>query len=238
MVPYCPRCGTPLSDHEVAQGYTDTEDPSVFVRFPLVDEPNTYLLVWTTTPWTLPGNVAVAAHPDVEYAFVTRADGLSDERLILAKELVEKVFGDIPVKILKTYKGKALKGKRYAPLFTFLPSDKPAHYVVNADYVTTSDGTGLVHIAPAFGADDMEVAKEYDLPVLMTINDEGVQPRGNELVWFIRERRRFFDYRGVSAARIALQGGNLHSLLSFLLALQYTAALYGTTYLVHPHQPN
>ncbi|HQM65400.1 MAG TPA: isoleucine--tRNA ligase [Anaerolineaceae bacterium] len=173
VVPYCPRCGTPLSDHEVAQGYTDTEDPSVFVRFPLVDEPNTYLLVWTTTPWTLPGNVAVAAHPDVEYALVTRTDGLSDERLILAKELVEKVFGDIPVKILKTYKGKALKGKRYAPLFTFLPTDKPAHYVVNADYVTTSDGTGLVHIAPAFGADDMEVAKEYDLPVLMTINDEG-----------------------------------------------------------------
>ena len=173
VVPYCPRCGTPLSDHEVAQGYTDTEDPSVFVRFPLVDEPNTYLLVWTTTPWTLPGNVAVAAHPDVEYALVTRTDGLSDERLILAKELVEKVFGDIPVKILKTYKGKALKGKRYAPLFTFLPSDKPAHYVVNADYVTTSDGTGLVHIAPAFGADDMEVAKEYDLPILMTINDEG-----------------------------------------------------------------
>ena len=173
VVPYCPRCGTPLSDHEVAQGYTDTEDPSVFVRFPLVDEPNTYLLVWTTTPWTLPGNVAVAAHPDVEYALVTRTDGLSDERLILAKELVEKVFGDIPVKILKTYKGKALKGKRYAPLFTFLPTDKPAHYVVNADYVTTSDGTGLVHIAPAFGADDMEVAKEYDLPVLMIINDEG-----------------------------------------------------------------
>jgi isoleucyl-tRNA synthetase len=173
VVPYCPRCGTPLSDHEVAQGYADTEDPSVFVRFPLVDEPNTYLLVWTTTPWTLPGNVAVAAHPDVEYALVTRADGLSDERLILAKELVEKVFGDIPVKILKTYKGKALKGKRYAPLFTFLPTDKPAHYVVNADYVTTSDGTGLVHIAPAFGADDMEVAKEYDLPILMTINDEG-----------------------------------------------------------------
>lgn len=173
VVPYCPRCGTPLSDHEVAQGYTDTEDPSVFVRFPLVDEPNTYLLVWTTTPWTLPGNVAVAAHPDVEYALVTRTDGLSDERLILAKELVEKVFGDIPFKILKTYKGKALKGKRYAPLFTFLPTDKPAHYVVNADYVTTSDGTGLVHIAPAFGADDMEVAKEYGLPVLMTINDEG-----------------------------------------------------------------
>ncbi len=173
VVPYCPRCGTPLSDHEVAQGYRDTEDPSVYVRFPLVDEAETYLLVWTTTPWTLPGNVAVAAHPEVEYAMVSRADGLSSERLILAKDLIGAVFGDTPVKILKTMKGHALKGKRYAPLFTFLPSDKPAHYVVNAEYVTTGDGTGLVHIAPAFGADDMAVAKEYDLPVLMTINDEG-----------------------------------------------------------------
>lgn len=173
VVPYCPRCGTPLSDHEVAQGYADTDDPSVFVRFPLVDEPDTSLLVWTTTPWTLPGNVAVAAHPDVDYVLVTRADGLSNERFILAKDLVEKVFGEIPMIILKTYKGKALKGKRYAPLFTFLPTDKPAHYVVTADYVTTTDGTGLVHIAPAFGADDMQVANEYDLPLLMTINDEG-----------------------------------------------------------------
>jgi len=173
VVPYCPRCGTPLSDHEVAQGYRDTEDPSVFVRFPLVDEPETYLLVWTTTPWTLPGNVAVAAHPDVEYALVSRADGLSGERLILAKELIGAVFGDTPVKIHKIFKGRALNGKRYAPLFTFLPTDKPAYTVVNAEFVTTSDGTGLVHIAPAFGADDMAVAKEYDLPVLMTIDDDG-----------------------------------------------------------------
>lgn len=173
VVPYCPRCGTPLSDHEVAQGYEETDDPSVFVRFPLIDEPNTYLLVWTTTPWTLPGNVAVAAHPEVEYVLVTREDGTSDERLILAKDLVEKVFGETPVKIHKTFKGKALKGKRYSPLFTFMPVEKPAHYVVNADYVTTTDGTGLVHIAPAFGADDMQVAKAYDLPILMTINDEG-----------------------------------------------------------------
>ncbi len=172
VVPYCPRCGTPLSDHEVALGYEDTEDPSIFVRFPLVDEEDTSLLVWTTTPWTLPGNVAVAAHPDVEYALVT-ADGMGEEKLILAKNLVEKVFGDRPLRILKTMKGKSLKGKRYAPLFTFFPPEKPAHYVVNADYVTTEDGSGLVHIAPAFGMEDMDVAKQYDLPLLMTIDDEG-----------------------------------------------------------------
>lgn len=172
VVPYCPRCGTPLSDHEVALGYEDTEDPSVYVRFPLVDEDDTSLLVWTTTPWTLPGNVAVAAHPDVEYAVVT-AEGLGTEKLILAKDLIEKTFGDRPYQILKTMKGKALKGKKYAPLFTFLSVDKPAHYIVNADYVTTEDGTGLVHIAPAFGMEDMEVAKKYDLPLILTIDDEG-----------------------------------------------------------------
>ncbi len=172
VVPYCPRCGTPLSNHEVAQGYADALDPSITIRLPLVDEPNTYLLVWTTTPWTLPGNVAVAAHPDVEYV-VVRYEGGGDERLILAKELIPAVFGDKKVEILKTMKGKALAGKKYAPLYTFLPPEKPAHYVVNADYVTTGDGTGLVHIAPAFGMDDMLVSKEYDLPVLLTIDDEG-----------------------------------------------------------------
>jgi len=172
VVPYCPRCGTPLSNHEVAQGYADAVDPSITVRFPLVDEPNTYLLVWTTTPWTLPGNVAVAAHPDVDYV-VVQYEGGADEKLILAKELVPVVFGDKKVEVLKTMKGKALAGKKYAPLYTFYPPEKPAYYVVNADYVTTGDGTGLVHIAPAFGIDDMAVSKVYDLPVLLTIDDEG-----------------------------------------------------------------
>ena len=172
VVPYCPRCGTPLSNHEVAQGYADAVDPSITIRLPLVDDPKTYLLVWTTTPWTLPGNVAVAAHPDVEYV-VVRVEGGSDERLILAKELIPLVFGETKVEVLKSMKGKALEGKKYSPLYSFMPPDKPAHYVVNADYVTTSDGTGLVHIAPAFGMDDMQVSKTYDLPVLLTIDDEG-----------------------------------------------------------------
>jgi len=174
VVPYCPRCGTPLSDHEVAMGYADATDPSVFVRMPLADKPGTSLLVWTTTPWTLPANVAVAAHPEVEYVTVERdlPEG-GKERLVLAESLLEKVFRGEQVKVVEHYKGKKLKGARYQPLFTFLPLEKPAHYVVLGDFVTTEDGTGLVHIAPAFGAEDMEVSKEYDLPVLMTVKPDG-----------------------------------------------------------------
>ncbi len=174
VVPYCPRCGTPLSDHEVALGYDEVSDPSIFIRMPLVDKPDTSLLVWTTTPWTLPGNVAVAAHPDVDYVTVERAmeDG-SKEKLILAKALLEKVFAEEEVKVLSTFKGKKLNGEKYHPLFTFMPPDKPAHYVVLADFVTTEDGSGLVHIAPAFGAEDMQMSKEYNLPVLMTVQPDG-----------------------------------------------------------------
>jgi isoleucyl-tRNA synthetase len=180
IVPYCPRCGTPLSDHEVAMGYADATDPSVFIRLPLVDKPDTSLLVWTTTPWTLPANVAVAAHPDVDYVTVERtlpdnptgAPG-GKERLILAEALLEKVFRGEEVKVVDHFKGKKLKGMKYRPLFTFMPLEKPAHYVVLGDFVTTEDGTGLVHIAPAFGAEDMEVSKEYNLPVLMTVGPDG-----------------------------------------------------------------
>ncbi len=173
IVPYCPRCGTPLSDHEVALGYDDATDPSVFVRFPLVDKPDTSFLVWTTTPCTLPANVAVAAHPDVEYVTVERGHNGSTEKLILAKSLLEKVFRGEEVKVLETFKGKKLKGVKYKPLFTFVPLEKPAHFVVMGDFVTTEDGTGLVHQAPAFGAEDMEMAKQYDLPVLLTVQPDG-----------------------------------------------------------------
>ena len=174
VIPYCPRCGTPLSDHEVALGYAEAEDPSIYVRMPLMDEEGTSLLVWTTTPWTLPANVAVAAHPDVEYVKIEHEmhDGCS-ERLILAKDLLPAIFGDTPYKIVQEMKGKQLKGLRYKPLFTFLPTDKPAHYIVMADYVTTEDGSGLVHIAPAFGAEDMDVALEENLPMLMTVAPDG-----------------------------------------------------------------
>jgi isoleucyl-tRNA synthetase len=173
VVPYCPRCGTPLSDHEVALGYEEVSDPSVFVRMPLVDKPDTSLLVWTTTPWTLPGNVAVAAAADVDYVTIERDNDGTKEKLILARSLVEKLFKDEEVKVLETFKGKKLKGVKYQPLFTFLPPDKPAHFVALGDFVTTEDGSGLVHIAPAFGQEDMQLAKENDLPVLMTVLPDG-----------------------------------------------------------------
>ncbi len=174
VVPYCPRCGTPLSDHEVAQGYHEAIDPSIFFRLPLVDKPGTSLLVWTTTPWTLPANVAVAAHPEVDYVTVDRPlpEGGS-EKLILAEALLEKVFRGEEVKVVERFKGNALKGKKYQPLFTFLPTDKPSHFVINADFVTTEDGTGLVHLAPAFGADDMAMADLHNLPILQTVAPDG-----------------------------------------------------------------
>lgn len=173
IVPYCPRCGTPLSDHEVALGYDEATDPSVFVRFPLLDKPDTSMLVWTTTPWTLPANVAVAAHPDVDYVTVERDNNGAKEKLILAKNLLEKVFKGEEVKVVESFKGKKLKGVKYQPLFTFMPVDKPAHFVVLGDFVTTEDGTGLVHQAPAFGAEDMEMAKQNNLPILLTVQPDG-----------------------------------------------------------------
>ncbi len=174
VVPYCPRCGTPLSDHEVALGYDEAEDPSIFVRMKLVDEPNTSLLVWTTTPWTLPGNVAVAVHPDLDYVKVEHNPSVGGkEKLILAEALIQAVFQEEPVVVLERFKGKELKGKKYVPLYSFLPLEKPAHRVVLADYVTTEDGSGLVHIAPAFGAEDMQTSQVEDLPVLMTVQPDG-----------------------------------------------------------------
>src|SRR3989304_4235249 len=176
VVPYCARCGTPLSDHEVSLGYQDdTEDPSVYVRFPLKDEPGTSFLVWTTTPWTLPGNVALAVGPNVMYVKVERKTGEDGgtEKLILAKDLADKGLGEGQYEVVGDYKGKELKGKRYNPLYSFMPFEGKAHYVVLGDFVATSDGTGIVHQAPAFGADDMKMANEYDLPGLMTGGEGG-----------------------------------------------------------------
>lgn len=177
VVPYCPRCGTPLSDHEVALGYQQTTDPSVFVRMPLIDDPHTSLLVWTTTPWTLPGNVAVAVHPDVNYVKLKREikNGVLEgvEFLIMARDLVGKVFPDESLEVLDHFTGKQLAGTKYKPLYTFLPTDKPAFRVVLGDFVTIEEGSGLVHIAPAFGEDDMKVAEKEDLPILMTVSPNG-----------------------------------------------------------------
>lgn len=172
VVPYCARCGTPLSDHEVSLGYQDnTPDPSLFVSFPLRDNPETSLLIWTTTPWTLPGNVGVAVHPDVVYSTVVLDNG---KKLILAKDLLKKVLGDVgEYSIVVEQTGTDLQGVRYRAPYGFLPFEEDAHYVVLADFVTTTEGTGVVHMASAFGADDMEIARKYNLPVLMTVNKDG-----------------------------------------------------------------
>jgi isoleucyl-tRNA synthetase len=174
IVPYCSRCSTPLSDHEVAQGFQQTEDPSVFVRLPLVDDPGTSLLIWTTTPWSLPGNIAVAVHPEKEYIIIERelTDGGS-ERLIVAKDSVDSVFRDETIERGESFKGKKLKGLQYHPLFTFLLPDKPAHYVVLEEFVNTTEGTGLAHISPTFNTQDLRVALDHELPILQTISEDG-----------------------------------------------------------------
>ncbi len=173
VVPYCSRCGTPLSDHEVALGYEETDDPSIYIRFPLRDEAGTYFLVWTTTPWTLPGDVALAVHPEVEYVTVEQETEEGDkERLILAKELADTAIKG-PYRVVKTVKGKDLAGLRFKPLYTFLPTEKDYAYVVTADFVTTTEGTGIVHMAPAFGGEDLEMGRKYDLPVLQTVDPRG-----------------------------------------------------------------
>ncbi len=173
VVPYCPRCGTPLSDHEVALGYReDTEDPSVYVKFPLRDEEGTYFLVWTTTPWTLPGNAALAVHPEATYVMVEQERDGTAERLIVAEALVEKALKG-EYRVVARMPGRELAGLRYRPLYTFLPLEKEAHYVVTASFVTLEEGTGIVHIAPAFGAEDMQLGREHDLPILVTVDPRG-----------------------------------------------------------------
>jgi isoleucyl-tRNA synthetase len=162
VVPYCPRDGTPLSSHEVAQGYKDVEDPSIYVRFPLLGEDaeaGESLLVWTTTPWTLPGNVAVAVAPEVTYV---RANA-GGETLVLAEPLVEKVLGE-GAEILDRFPGSDLVGRRYGgPVFPTSDREPGGYPVIAGDFVTTEDGTGLVHIAPAFGEDDYRVAAEHGI---------------------------------------------------------------------------
>ncbi|MBZ0277768.1 MAG: isoleucine--tRNA ligase [Anaerolineae bacterium] len=176
VVPYCSRCGTPLSSHEVSLGYQDVEDPSVFVRFPLRDQPGVYFLVWTTTPWTLPANVAVAVGENIEYVQVEgqAPDGDGTENLILAAERVEKaLIHPENYKVVKRFKGKDLLNMHYNPLYTFLPVEQDYAYVVAGDFVSTEDGTGIVHIAPAFGTDDMAVGQKNGLPVLQTVAADG-----------------------------------------------------------------
>ncbi len=173
IVPYCPRCGTALSSHEVAQGYKDVKETSATVRFIVPDEENTYFLAWTTTPWTLASNVALCVNPGVVYVYA-KVDG--KETLILAKELVSTVLEGHEVEIVKEVTGKELEYKHYQPLFECTKKaagGKDAFFVMCDDYVTTTDGTGIVHCASAFGEDDYRVCKRYDLPFVQMVDTKG-----------------------------------------------------------------
>ena len=173
IVPYCPRCGTALSSHEVAQGYKEVKETSATVRFKVPDEENTYFLAWTTTPWTLPSNVSLCVNPDVTYAYV-RVDG--KETLIMAKDLIGTVLEGHDTEIIKEVIGRELEYKHYEPLFECTrkaAGGKDAFYVMVDDYVTTTDGTGIVHNAPAFGEDDYRVCKKYDLPFVQMVDSKG-----------------------------------------------------------------
>lgn len=170
VVPYCPHCGTGLASHEVAQGYETVKDRTVFAKFKLLDEKNTFMLAWTTTPWTLPSNVALAVNPKIEYSKVE----FEGDYYILASALVQNLFED--PKVVDKFLGKSLEFKRYQPLYDvkkFGADQSKGWFVTCADYVTTTDGTGVVHIAPAFGVDDSEVGKKYNLPFVQLIDKNG-----------------------------------------------------------------
>ena len=181
IVPYCPRCGTPLSAQEVAQGYKDVKERSAIVRFKLVDE-DAYFLAWTTTPWTLPSNVALCVNPDETYCKVKAADGYT---YYMAEALLDKVLGKLAkeegekaYEVLETYKGTDLEYKAYEPLFACAgeaaaKQKKKAHFVTCDNYVTMSDGTGIVHIAPAFGEDDSRIGRNYELPFVQFVDGQG-----------------------------------------------------------------
>ncbi len=165
--PYCPRCATPLSNFETAQGYKTVEDPAITVKLRLKDEADVFILVWTTTPWTLPGNVAAAINPSLIYAKVV----YKGEKLILAKDRIADNLGE--VEIAEEFSGEKLVGKEYDPLYHFVKPDKPAFRIIAADFVSATDGTGIVHMAPAFGEDDLRAAQKEGLPLLQPVNEFG-----------------------------------------------------------------
>ncbi len=170
IVPYCPRCGTALSSHEVAQGYKNVKETSAFVRFAVKGEENTYLLAWTTTPWTLPSNLALCVNPHDTYCKFTAPDG---KKYIMAKALTDKVFEGQELAFEAEFVGTDLKGMEYEPLYRFVEPDKKAWFVVCDNYVTMEDGTGIVHIAPAFGEDDNRVCRENGVPFVNLVNTQG-----------------------------------------------------------------
>ncbi len=168
IVPYCPRCGTPLSSHEVAQGYKDVKERSAIAKFKVKGQEE-YILAWTTTPWTLPSNVALCVNPNETYVKVKNEENI----YYLAEALCDSVLGEGNYSVLEKFVGKDLEYKEYEPLFPFVTPQKKAYYVTCDNYVTLSDGTGVVHIAPAFGEDDANVGRKYDLPFVQLVDGKG-----------------------------------------------------------------
>ncbi len=184
ILPYCPRCGTTLSSHEVAQGYQDIKETSIYVRFRVKDQEDTYLAAWTTTPWTLPSNVALCVHPEEEYVLVELPEDVDGTkkpvRYYMAGVLVPQVF-EQEGRIIQRFKGRELEGLAYEPLFPYADgivaaSGKKGFFVTADNYVTLTDGTGIVHIAPAFGEDDARVGQKYDLPFVQLVQEDGTMP--------------------------------------------------------------
>ena len=169
VMPYCPRCGTGLSSHETAQGYKDVKDTTAIAKFKVKGEENTYFLAWTTTPWTLPSNAALAVNKAYDYTKVK----VGDEFYILADELSHKILHDIEHEHVENFKGEKLLGMEYVQLFPFAKPDKKAFYVIHGDFVTLTDGTGIVHIAPAYGEDDNRVGMQNNLPLINLVDGEG-----------------------------------------------------------------
>ena len=169
VVPYCPRCGTPLSSHEVAQGYKTIKERSAIVRFKAKDE-DAYYLAWTTTPWTLPSNTALCVNPELDYIKAKAEDGYTN---YLAKALADKLLGEGKYEVLEEMKGKALEMREYVPLWNFVTPREKCWFVTCANYVTAEDGTGIVHIAPAFGEDDANVGRQYNLPLIQLVDSKG-----------------------------------------------------------------
>ena len=182
ILPYCPRCGTGLASHEVAQGYKDVQVNTVTVPFKLKNE-DAYFLVWTTTPWTLLANVAICVNPNEEYIKVNS----KGYKFIVAKKLADKVLGE-GYEVLETYKGTDLEYTEYEQLLPFINVNKKAFFVVCDTYVTMEDGTGLVHIAPAFGQDDYEVGRKYDLPVINPVAEDGTYKEGPWTSRFVMDK--------------------------------------------------
>ncbi|MGC8646263.1 MAG: isoleucine--tRNA ligase [Thermoplasmata archaeon] len=196
IVPYCPRCGTPLSSHEVAQGYKETEDPSIFVKFKVKDE-DSFFLVWTTTPWTLPSNMFLAVNKNVIYCQVE----FQGEKYYIAKERMKDVMGS--AKIIREFKGEELLNKRYERPIDTIKIDQDVFFVVHGDFVSTGDGTGIVHIAPAFGADDFEIGRKYNVKIVNPVDREGrfiegiwngkfVKDADREIIKYLKEKKLLF----------------------------------------------